>query len=148
MSENTDIRHELQRAGLTEIGLEALTIHPHLYAIIRLHLSAPCPDDWVTSEFITGYGHTAADAEAEAAKLAQVKGAFTAVDIEKIFKCGRFNCPVLEQSKCMFDWGLIGKPSAAVELPEVTTKKHGIKVKKQWESSQEVGYGCFCIWDA
>ncbi len=45
----------------------------------------------------------------------------------------------------MFDWGLIGKPTAAVQLPATTTKKHKIEVKGKWESKQKIGFGCFCF---
>jgi hypothetical protein len=147
MKENTEPGHELRKIGLTEIDIEALTKHRHLYSIIRIHLAAACPDNWGDTDVFTGYGTSAATAEAAAVTIAELVGGLMAGDAEKRYNCPQFNCPN-KSAACVFDWGLIGKPTPAVELPTTTTKKHNIEVKGKWESSQKIGFGCFCFRDA
>jgi hypothetical protein len=95
----------------------------------------------------SGFGDTAAEAEADAATFADVVGALLAVQYEKTFQCGKFSCEA-NGAECVFDWGLIGTPTKAVQLPAATTKKHQIAVKGKWESKQKMGFGCFCFRDA
>jgi hypothetical protein len=147
MNENTELGHEFQKIGLTEIDFEALIIHHHLYILLRKQQSEACPDNWMNIRVHYGHGKTAAEAEDNAVQLAELSGTTTQDALEKLYKCEKFACPK-DGGGCTFDWGLIGKPTPAVELGACTTKKHGINVTKRWESSQKVGYGCFCFKDA
>ena len=145
----TDSRSEFKAVGSKRIDVEIISRNIEFHVAVRRRLLDACPNNWMHTEEASGFGENAADAEADAAAFADVIGELLAVALEKKFKCGHFSCKAIDKdAECVFDWGLVGKPTKAVALPAATTKKHQIEVKGKWESKQKIGFGCFCYKDA
>ena len=135
---------EFVQAGLGQHDIETASAHAKL--LIQLSQSLePCPNRWVVTELVSGYGHNADEAEKKARDLAKAYGKLKSEELNKQ-NCEKYSCE--EEGNCVFGWGLIGKPTKAVKLEDTTTEPDDdgdtIEVKDQWESQQKIGYGCFC----
>jgi hypothetical protein len=138
------IRLEPVRVGSEQFDVEAMSENIGFLAAVRRYVLTPCPNNWQLTQEVSGFGDNAAGAEAEAAAIAEKVGEILAPVYEKELSCESCSCKI-EAAKCVFDWGLIGKPTPAVALPAATTKKHKVEVTGKWESKQKIGFGCFCV---
>ena len=135
---------ESVRVGSAQFDVEAISENIGILAAAHRYMLSPCANNWQMTEEVSGFGDNAADAEAKAAALAEAVGALLVPVYAKRLDCESHSCKA-EAAKCVLDWGLIGKPTPAVELPAATTKIHKVEVKGKWESKQKFYFGCFCV---